>query len=149
MHNFSMQSSPQFTMLTFMLSYTRIVDFEHLQGTCSPIFAVEDFLDYFYSYLFFNPRFKFCVNYKWCFIWLHILVKFYYIIFLCWQRNSRKNLYFYILFKQLKHKSPLCFEIIPLSNADTFFTTRQCQSFSLGMNQRMICFSRFELFFDL
>ena len=33
------------------------------------------FLDYFYSYLYFNQKFKISINYTWFLIWLHILVK--------------------------------------------------------------------------
>ena len=72
------------------------------------------FLDYFYSYLYFNQKFKISINYTWFLIWLHILVKSMYThththIYICifiyifeLAKQFHKNLYFYILFHDIQ-----------------------------------------------
>ena len=51
---------------------------------------------------FFNQRFKTYLNHTWCFIWLRILVKILIYFFPVLPKQLHKDLYFYILFHDIR-----------------------------------------------
>ena len=94
LHKFFIQSSPGYKLCLF--SY-----FVYSQGISSLVFVVEYFSGLFRHLSIFEQRFKVNMNNVWHFIWLHTLIKRYYIILFKWHYNSTKIAIFTYFFLKI------------------------------------------------
>ena len=102
LHKFFIQSSPGYKLCLFSaLSKVHIVDIVYSQGISSLVFVVEYFSGLFGHLSIFEQRFKVNMNNVWHFIWLHTLIKRYYIILFKWHYNSTKIAIFTYLFLKI------------------------------------------------